>query len=179
GAIKDKLTRDLLLSDTRLKHRKFLISGISILALTYKSHDKDMTKKQIFEYYCDAKIEKGRRSVEIFDTSDFDKLLVGEIPYPTDSELNGKGYVICPISMAALARVNSYILMNKKLTFEMFRDLVWREKGKETPEYHMMIEWVTKHLSVLNGITKSDVIDEYENLLREMFEIVFWQSNIE
>lgn len=179
GAIKDKLTRDLLFSDTRLEHRKVLISGLSILALTYKSHDKDMTKKQIFEYFCDETTEKGRKYVEIFDTSDFDKLLVREIPYPADRELNGIGYLICPISMAAIAKVNSYILMNRKLTFEMFRELVWGARGKEIPEYHMMIEWVVNHLSVFNGATKRDVTDEYEKLLREMFEIIFWQSSIE
>src|SRR5699024_12051181 len=53
GAIKDKLTRDLLLSDTRLKPRECLISGISILASIYKAHEKDMTTKPIYKYDCD------------------------------------------------------------------------------------------------------------------------------
>lgn len=173
GAIKDKLTRELLISDTRLEHRIFLISDIAILALTYKSHDRDLNKKQIFQYFCDDLTGKGRKYLELFDMSDFDKLLVREVPYQTGKKLSGKGYLISPISMVALARVNSDLCMKKKMSFDKFREIVWGEKEKEIAEYHMMIEWVVKHSSVLGGVTRRDVIDEYEKLLRELFGTVF------
>lgn len=175
GVIKDKLTIEMLIGDKRLEHRKLLIADIAILMLMPKAYGKDKTKKEIYEYFCKQSLstQKGRKYLEIFDMSDFDNLLVDEIPYITNNVLNGKGYLISPISSVANAKVYSYIYIEKKFSYEIFRELVWGKKGNETPEYHMMIAWVVKHSAVSANITMDDVIHKYEEMLRELYETIF------
>lgn len=51
----------------------------------------------------------------------------------------------------------------------MFRKLVWGEKGQETSDYKMLIDWVIKHQLEDRHTGREEIMEAYEDLLKDIY----------
>lgn len=171
GVITDIDTIDMLLSDSRLYTRLFSIGGTSIRCffLAHKEENVTICGQSFFSYFW-QKSDCGRKYVTGKSTDKYPQLRITELPFRSKNNRSNEVYLLSPISNSAYDNIKRLQKNHRKLSYEEFRAQIWGERGNESPEYHMLIDWVVKHQEIAKQYTQENISKTYVVFLKALYE---------
>lgn len=173
-------TVNMLLKDSRLVKKlvNFVkVDGIgSIIILTMAEKEKELEELEFYETLWKQGSEGGRPNVTGTNAERYKKLCVNSLPFQACDDLP---HLISPISKQVSNNVEKKLENNQKITYEDFRLMAWGARGQENQSYQMLINWVTRHQYHKLKLSRLEIADAYEELLRDMFQKLIYMRIIE
>lgn len=177
GVVDDIETAEILKQDNKLKKECIILNDnanhtLRFLLLTFYPIEIVPEKEDFYKTLWYKAGKENKR--QIFGNKAADQyypiLRVSAVPFQKDHAKEKEGYLLSPLSREKVQNVMKYKEQNKKITYEIFRKIIWGDKGQESQSYHMLIDWVFKHQYDVFLYTRERIVEEYERFLYDVYK---------